>query len=68
MCQIKQNQKKVKGGIDLSLTCSISGKPITISNQYGMFCEDMCELKECKKARKEVREMIKAFSGAFPKW
>lgn len=32
-----------------SATCDC-GKPITVTNKYGMFCEDMCGLKESKEA------------------
>ena len=36
------------GGYDINVTCEISGKPITISNKYGMYCEDMCGYEEDK--------------------
>ena len=26
--------------------CGISGKPITIANAYGKFCEDECDLQD----------------------
>lgn len=29
------------GTYNLDITCDICGKPITITNKYGMFCEDM---------------------------
>ena len=30
-----------------SITCDC-GKDLTVVNEYGMFCEDMCGLKESK--------------------
>ena len=35
------------GHADATCDC---GKPITVTSKYGMFCEDMCGLKESKEA------------------
>lgn len=48
-----------EGNVDV--TCQISGKPITESNEYGMFCEDMCELEACKHANNMLERLIRAF-------
>ena len=65
MCEIVQKKKKVKGGFDLSLTCKQTGKPISVSNKWGMFCEDMCDLEENKISEKNsmkvMHDMMKAF-------
>jgi hypothetical protein len=44
MCDIEATVKDGKA----TIICKISGKPIIESNDYGMFCEDMCELEESK--------------------
>jgi hypothetical protein len=60
MCEIAQRAKKLpKGRFDLSLTCKKTGKPITVSNQWGMFCEDLCDLEACKDAEKLGMELIR---------
>lgn len=62
MCDIKQKQSAANGGgINLSMTCKTSGKPITVSNEHGMFCEDMCDLQECKDAKKVLENFIQGF-------
>jgi len=54
--------KRPDGKIDMNVLCSRCGKPITVSNKYGMFCEDLCGLEESKRAG---REISKAFGGLF---
>ena len=61
VCKILQAATRVKGGYNLDITCGISGKPITKSNKYGMFCEDMCELEENKKIYGTLHEMMTGF-------
>ena len=34
---------------DAEVTCDC-GKPLTVVNKYGMFCEDMCDFEESKQA------------------
>ena len=63
MCQIKSSTKlAATSGIEVSVMCKTSGKPITISNEYGMFCEDLCDLQKNKDATKLLQGM---FPGAF---
>lgn len=31
---------------EMDVVCDISGKPINISNDYGNFCEDECDLQD----------------------
>ena len=33
------------GNADATCGC---GKPLTVTNKYGMFCEDMCDFEESK--------------------
>jgi hypothetical protein len=50
MCEATAEASKTASGkYDIQTTCKISGKPITIANDYGMFCEDMCNYDEIKK-------------------
>jgi hypothetical protein len=66
MCDIDQSAKSAKnGGVELSLRCKTSGKPITVSNQYGMFCEDMCDLQENIDASKKLEQMLGSMSAMF---
>jgi hypothetical protein len=46
------------GTMEAQVTCEISGKSITITNEYGVFCEDLCELEECKKGFHEMKDWI----------
>ena len=34
--------------INLSITCSKCGRPITHANEFGMFCDQECSLEEAK--------------------
>jgi hypothetical protein len=45
-------------GSDAHVFCDDCGKDITVSNVYGMFCEDMCGYDESVKAKQEVDVMI----------
>lgn len=51
--------------IDLDITCSICGKPISKSNEYGMFCEDECGLAEEKEAYLKAKEIFDGFMGGI---
>lgn len=52
MCEVKANSKpsNTGSGVDIGVVCEISGKPITVTNKYGMFCVDMCDFDEAKEA------------------
>jgi predicted nucleic acid-binding Zn ribbon protein len=66
MCEIDMKAKKTKDGkIYVSTKCLISGKPITVTSRYGMFCEDLCQLEENKQAEKKCKAMIKSFNKLF---
>lgn len=58
---IKVTEKKVKGGVDVGITCTVSGKPLVRSNEFGMFCDEkncVCE-KESKKHTLNIMDVIK---------
>lgn len=59
----RQNRKYY----DVNLTCKTTGKPIVIINQYGMYCEDKCELKQDKLAEKQARKFVETFTEMFPR-
>jgi len=64
MCNIDTDSKPATGGgINISVTCKTSGKPINVSNEYGMFCEDMCDLEEAKGLQCFLGSFIKNISG-----
>ena len=44
-------------GKDAFATCDC-GKDITITNEYGMFCEDICGYEESVEASKQVDDLI----------
>lgn len=52
-----------KNKFAVEITCDKCGKPITVSNKYGMFCEDLCDLEESKKAKKTVDKLLKDLIG-----
>jgi len=45
MCKIIT--KDTDGG-NTDIICSISGKPITESNEWGMYCENLCGIDKDK--------------------
>ena len=61
MCKI--NQEFNNG--NLNLTCKTSNKPISVTNKWGMFCEDLCNLEECKQAEKEINKIMEAMDKVF---
>ena len=58
MCILISNE--VKPG-HLHIACEKTKKPITVSNHAGMFCEDLCDFKECVKAEQELKGFISDF-------
>lgn len=62
MCEIITKQK-APGEWDI--TCAISGKPIEISNENGMYCEDMCGEDNDKKAGEELKDMLSSLNKMF---
>jgi hypothetical protein len=55
------DQKFNKG--NLTMTCKRSNKPFSVTNQWGMFCEDLCNLEQCKKAEKEIDKILDALDN-----
>jgi hypothetical protein len=53
-----------QGGI--LIECRTTGKPITITNELGMFCEEECNKAECEKARNLGEALINAFTPKGP--
>ena len=51
------------GGVDVSVSCKICGKPIIKSNKFGMYCENMCGLEDDKKAYNKIKSI---FGGILP--
>ncbi len=49
MCEINMEASHTEGGVNLEITCAKTGKRLTSTNDYGMFCEDMCDFEETKK-------------------
>lgn len=45
---------------NLTMTCKTSNKPFSVTNKWGMFCADLCNLEQCKKAEKEVNKILDA--------
>lgn len=43
---------------NVEVTCDDCGKPITHSNEFGMFCDDNCGLAESKVAKKDVMDFL----------
>lgn len=58
MCNI--SHQEISPG-DLDIFCSISGKPITITDNYGMWCEDKCEYEKSVEAQKMILEVLDKF-------
>lgn len=43
------------GNVEVTCGC---GKPITHSNEHGMFCDDNCGLEESKQALKDINDIL----------
>lgn len=65
MCEINQKATGNAKRFSLSLTCSKTGKPINKTNEWGMFCEDMCDLENCKKGVGQLKDLITGFNKLF---
>ena len=65
MCDIDQKVNKFNTDktVDLAITCRISGKHITHSNEYGMYCDDECNLEKDKQAKKVVENLLDNLLG-----
>jgi hypothetical protein len=50
---------------EMLIVCEKTRKPITVTNKYGMFCEDMCDLKECKEADKKIEKFLDHWKTVF---
>jgi len=51
---------------EVNIVCKTTGKPLTITNELGMFCEDECGKAECEKARDLGEALIGAFTPKGP--
>lgn len=58
MCNKKINDNYCKKCKNLMILCDICKKPITKSNKYGMFCKNMCGLKEAKEEYVKLTQFI----------
>lgn len=65
MCEVNQKTTGTQKRFHLTLTCNQSGKPINKSNEWGMFCEDMCDLENCKKGTEQLKSFISGFNKAW---
>lgn len=54
-------KKRSDGKDDLTITCDYCGKPITQTNEYGMFCADLCGLEEAKAYDAKLDELVNIF-------
>ena len=50
---------------NLEIACPTCHKRLTVVNEYGMFCEDLCGLEESKEASKVLSKMIGDFDKMF---
>lgn len=67
MCDIKSEATPIgmKGEIVLDVTCKKTGLPITVSNEYGMFCRKMCDLGKNKAAKLVAMMLFRGVAGVF---
>ena len=43
---------------EVVITCKNTGKPPTVTNKYGMFCEDLCGFEACVEASIKGENLI----------
>jgi len=53
------------GTISADVNCTECGKPITVANEYGMFCEDRCLEEESKAYGDLAKTLIDDICKAF---
>jgi len=53
------------GDVAIEIVCRECGKPLTVVNDYGLFCEDLCGFKESKKAASHLKKMIEDLGEMF---
>jgi hypothetical protein len=53
------------GTINVDVNCTECGKPITVANDHGMFCEDRCGEEESKSYETLAKTMIDDMCKAF---
>jgi tripartite-type tricarboxylate transporter receptor subunit TctC len=50
---------------NLIITCKKTGKPVTVSNENGMYCEDMCDEDKDIKANKVIKQFLQQIDRYF---
>jgi hypothetical protein len=61
MCEISVSGS----GANVEFRCKKTGKPITVTNEYGMFCEDLCGLEEMKKEPGNLTEFFQKMASEY---
>lgn len=61
MCDIKSDFNEKTG--EAKVICTITGKPITVANDYGMYCEDLCGMDRDKELDSKMDELFKMLRG-----
>ncbi|MBI9082730.1 MAG: hypothetical protein JEZ11_03975 [Desulfobacterales bacterium] len=60
MCDPKPIMTFGLAGLKEDIVCATSGKPITITNEHGHFCEDECDLADAQREwlGEEIHETV----------
>ncbi len=53
------------GGVDLYITCAECGEPLTVVNEYGMFCKNLCGYERSKAAATEMGAIFDRLVSLF---
>lgn len=53
----RTKQEEVEPG-NWEVTCAQCGKPISVTNENGMFCEDLCGMDKAVEARKVIDRLM----------
>ena len=64
--RIKTKVTETPDGLEVDVNCRECGKPITVSNQYGMFCENRCGIDKARKAGRQMKEFFEAMGLGEP--
>lgn len=62
MCDVRVFETGPNSG-DLDTVCLTSGKQITETGKYGMFCEDFCDLDKAKELMDNLDSFLSSFLG-----
>lgn len=57
--------KNADGSENVTVTCKMCGEPITQTNEFGMYCKNLCGMDKDKEAKKQIDGILNNILGGF---